>query len=477
VKNKALFLPAFLILLLAACSGAAQSPSAIPTIVLGNTASTPASSTSTVASVTASGVIVADQEAHLAFQVAGNVKLVSVAVGDQVQAGQALVQLDDTTQQIQLEQANLALQQLTSQEAIANARLAVTTAESDVTNAQYGVDNLQYWKNKALIQDYYAKYVIAKNNLDKAQTAYDNLHVGEYINNVVEANAYQTLYLAKQAYDTAHYWWSVYSQEPTQRTKNEAQAKLDLANANLKNAQIYLNALTGGDVPADATGTALLQFEQAKLAVQTARANLDAARLSAPFSGTITDISGMVGDQVSPGMQAFRIDDLSQMKVDVQVSEVDINSVQPGQPVTLTFDAITGKTYNGKVVEVAQVGDVVQGAVNFTVTVVLTDQDTSVKPGMTAAVTIAVKQVNNALLVPNRAVRLIDNQQVVYILSNGQAVQVNINLGASSDTMSEVVSGDLKVGDMVILNPPTNLFTRPSGGGSPGGGGPFGGGG
>jgi HlyD family secretion protein len=163
------------------------------------------------------------------------------------------------------------------------------------------------------------------------------------------------------------------------------------------------------------------------------------------------------------------------MKVDVQVSEVDINSVQVGQPVTLTFDAIAGKGYTGKVLEVAQAGDSVQGAVNFTVTVVLTDMDKSVKPGMTAAVTITVKQVNNVLLVPNRAVRLVNDQRVVYILVKGQAQEVNVTLGASSDTMSEVVSSNLKAGDLIILNPPSTLFTRPNGNGT-GGGGPFGGG-
>jgi HlyD family secretion protein len=184
-----------------------------------------------------------------------------------------------------------------------------------------------------------------------------------------------------------------------------------------------------------------------------------------------------VGDQVSPGTKAFRIDDLSQMKVDVQVSEVDINSVQVGQPVTLTFDAIAGKGYNGKVVEMAQVGNPVQGAVNFTVTVVLTDSDQSVKPGMTAAVTIMVKQVNNVLLVPNRAVRLVNDQRVVYVLNNGQPQEVNVTLGASSDTMSEVVSSGLKVGDLIILNPPSTLFTNPNGGPPGGGAGPFGGGG
>jgi HlyD family secretion protein len=366
-------------------------------------------------------------------------------------------------------QENLA--ELTSPEAIANAKLSVTAAQTDVTNAQTAVNNEQYWQNNALIQNYYAAFVIAKANLDKAQTAYDNAHVGQYINNANEANAYQSLYKAQQAYNTASYYYSLYSQKPTQTQLDKAQANLDLANATLKNAQIYLAALTGRAVPADATGTALLQLEQAKLAVQTAQENLDAAKLTAPFNGTVTEVSGMVGDQVSPGMNAFRIDDLSQMKVDVQVSEVDINSVQVGQPVTLTFDAISGKTYNGKVVEVAQAGDSVQGAVDFTVTVVLTDMDKSVKPGMTAAVTITVKQLNNVLLVPSRAVRLVNNQLVVYVLRNGQAQEVNVTLGASSDTMSEVVSSNLKAGDLIILNPPSTLFTRPSGNGIGAGGG------
>jgi HlyD family secretion protein len=129
--------------------------------------------------------------------------------------------------------------------------------------------------------------------------------------------------------------------------------------------------------------------------------------------------------------------------------------------------------YNGKVVEVAQAGNPVQGAVNFTVTVVLTDPDKNVKPGMTAAVTILVKQLTDVLLVPNRAVRLVDSQRVVYVLSNGQPQELNVTLGASSDTMSEVVSSNLKTGDLIILNPPSTLFTRPPSGG----GGPFGGGG
>jgi multidrug efflux pump subunit AcrA (membrane-fusion protein) len=392
MKIKALFLPGILTLLLAACAGVTKTPAALPTIVLGNTASTPAPNSSTGSGVTASGIIVADQEAHLAFKVAGNVKLVSVAVGDQVQTGQALVQLDDTTQQIQLEQANLALQQLTSPEAIANARLAVTTAQTDVTNAQYGVDNLQYWKNEALIQDYYAKYVIAKNSLDKAQTTYDNLHVGEYINNVVEANAYQTLYLAKQAYDTAHFWWSVYSQEPTQRTKDEAQATLDLANAQLTDAKNYLAALTGGSVPADASGSALATLKNAKLAIQSAQASLDATRLVAPFPGEVASVAVSTGDYISPGQVILVISDVIHMHVETtDLSERDVPSVKLGQAVAVSVKALN-QDVTGEVTGISPLAETLGGDVVYRVNILLDTLPANLRAGMTVDVQFITSQ-------------------------------------------------------------------------------------
>ena len=115
--------------------------------------------------------------------------------------------------------------------------------------------------------------------------------------------------------------------------------------------------------------------------------------------------------------------------MDVEVSEVDINSVNIGQPVTLTFDAILGQEYHGEVVEVAQAGTSTNGVVNFKVTVELTDADSSVKPGMTAAVNIVVEEMKDVVLVPNRAVRLVDAQRVVYLLVDGQPVKKEIRLG------------------------------------------------
>jgi HlyD family secretion protein len=114
------------------------------------------------------------------------------------------------------------------------------------------------------------------------------------------------------------------------------------------------------------------------------------------------------------------------------------------------------------VVEVAQAASVVAGVVNFDVTVELTDADEQVKPGMTGAVTITVKQLEDVLLVPNRAVRLQEGKRYVFVLRGGQMERVEITLGASSDSVSEVVAGDLAEGDIIILNPPTEIVQSDS---------------
>ena len=115
-----------------------------------------------------SGYLVAASEANIAFEIDGKLAEVDVKLGDKVEKGQLLARLDDASLQYKLEEAQLALLELTSPEAIANAELAVTTAQADVINAQAALNNQQYWKNAGLIKNEYAAYVIAKANLDSA---------------------------------------------------------------------------------------------------------------------------------------------------------------------------------------------------------------------------------------------------------------------------------------------------------------------
>ena len=430
----------------------------------GNSSGTSAYQTTTVqlgtltSTVEGTGTVASLLSANLNWSTGGQIDKVNALIGDQVKAGDILATLLQDSTQSTLEsnlvtaQQNLA--QLTSPEAIANAKIAVTTAETDVINAQAVVNNQQYWKNDALIQNYYASDVIAKANLDAAQTRYDNAHVGQYINNTGDAALYQALYNAQQAYNTAHYYYSLYSQAPTQRQTDGAQANLDLANATLASAKTYLAALTGGDVPADATGADLLKLNQTRLAVQVAQENLDGLKVTAPFNGTITQANAIPNAVVATGTQAYRIDDLSNLAIAVQVVEIDIDHVKVGQTATVTFDAIPNKTYKGKVLKTDLAGTVSQNSTTFIVTVQLTDADASVRPGMAANVTIVTNQVENALIVPSTSI-FSDNKNQTYVnlvQNDGSLTQVPVTVGVVADSTSQVTSPTLKPGDTIVLS-------------------------
>ena len=433
----------------------------------------PAEKGDLTATIGATGTVRSFQTSMLNWQTTGIIGSVNVKPGDHVQAGDILASLEKTSlpQTVILAQADLVAAQQNladlnnSKTSMAQAELSLVNAQKNYDNAKATLDNFRAVNKGATseaVQNAQAQVVLAQSRLNGAKTYFD------YVKNLGKddpnyAQAYTALYSAQKALETAQNTLNYYLLVPSGRDIAEATAKADLAKAQLDDAQREWDRVKNGPTANDVAS--------AQARVDAAQATINMSQVSSPFAGTVTEVNGLVGDQVSPGSNAFRVDDLSHMQVDVQVSEVDINSVQLDQPVSLTFDAITGATYNGKVVEVAQAGDTVQGAVSFTVTVELTNADANVKPGMTAGVNITVKQLKNVLLVPNRAVRLIDNQRVVYILVNGQAQEVKIDIGASSDTNSEVISGDLKLGDPIILNPPSNLFNPQNSGGGPFGGG------
>ena len=200
---------------------------------------------------------------------------------------------------------------------------------------------------------------------------------------------------------------------------------------------------------------------EARLAV--AQATLNQMQIVAPFDGTVTAIYSKPGDLVAPGSQAFRLDDLSPLLVDVGVSEIDINKVQPGQAATLTFDAIPGEEYHGVVVEVPAVGEVVNDVAVFNIVVEITDADENVRPEMTASVYIVVSELSDVLLVPNRALRFVQGERIVYILRNGEITPIPVSLGAGSDAYSQVLEGNLQEGELIVLNPPATVQAIPGG--------------
>lgn len=407
-----------------------------------------ASNGSLTATVGATGMVHASQTAILAWSTSGNIADIPVAVGDLVTTGQVLATLDraSLSQSIILAQADLINGQkalddlLNDQTAAAQSLLALYSAQQAIYTAERAMDRFEGDTYKDDLDDARQEVIDAKDDLEAAQEDFEPYADWDETNTTRQRYE-QEVIDAQNAYDEA-----VRVVDLLELEKQVAQATLDSAHATLDAAQRAYDRVKEGPNADDIT------VLEARIAAS--QASLDLAQLTAPFAGTVTEVNVKPADRVAPGATAIRIDDLARLEVDVQVSEVDINRIQVGQPVTLSFDAILDKEYHGSVTQVARVGNVLQGVVQFNVTVELTDADEDVRPGMTAAVNIIVEQLDDVLLVPNRAVRLVDGKRVVYILQNGQLETVNITLGATSDTSSEVVDGNLRVGDLIVLNPP-----------------------
>jgi len=371
---------------------------------------TPVERGALVATVGATGSVRAKQSATLTWWTTGVVDKVNVGVGDKVSRTDLLASLDK-----------------------ASLNQSVILAQADLANAQKTLDDLLN-SDTARAQ--------SLRTLDDAETAYKKAY--DYrlgLNGKIDiVDTYLVNGIPKVRYTKGY---------ADAETIKDADEKLALAKAKLDDARRNVDRLKNGADPADVAA--------AKARISAAQATLITAFIVAPFDGTVTQAEPAVGDEVSAGKVAFRIDDLSHLLVDVQVSEVDINNIVVDQNATLTFDAVLGRTepYHGKVVQVSQAGDTVQGVVNFVVTVELTDADEFVKPGMTAAVNIVIKEQKDVVLIPNRAVRLVNTERSVYLLVNNQPKLVKIQLGSTDGINSVLISGDIKEGDPVILNPPS----------------------
>jgi len=368
-----------------------------------------------VATVGATGTVRTNQSAVLIWQTSGTVEDILVDVGNRVSAGAVLANLEKTS-----------LSQV------------VILAQADLVSAEKALEDL-YQSNTSAAQ---AEIALrdAEDNLQTAQNYRDSLDEPYEYDEIV----YKTVGTRREPIIKTRK-----VDEADDETKAKADQNLALAQAQYDDAFRALERVANGPNPAD--------LEAAQARVDAARATLNMAQLTSPFEGTVTLIDNLPGDQVSAGTTAFRVDDMSRLLVDVELSEIDINSVFVGQDVQISFDAILDKEYNGVVAEVGQVGNNIAGSVSFVVTVELTDADALVRPGMTAAVNIVVKEIENEILIPNRAVRLVDGERIVYLIKNDVPEMVKIQLGASADAMSVLASGDIEEGAEIILNPPSNF--------------------
>lgn len=409
------------------------------------------------------GMVRATQSATISWQTGGKVSKVNVEKGEQVAADAILAKLDESSLSQNVMQAKTDLvnaqaeldQAINNSQARADAHLALIQAQQDLDDAEKEAQSKLYQRaSQETIDIAHANLINANEALDQAENVWEQTkETGE--DSPVYAAGLSQWAKARQQQQQAEYNYRYVSELPDPLKVEEANIKVDQAKAALLAAKQDWEKIKDGPDPDKVLA--------AQTKIDIARAALDQINLKAPFAGTVIQIDSQVGDLVNSGTTAIKIDDLSHLFVDVDISEVDIRQIQTGQEVSVTFDALSGQDFDGMVTDIAFFGTSTNGTVNFTITVEIQNPTPEIKPGMTAVINVTVNQLDGVLLVPSRAVRTVNGQRVVYVLKDDQPIAVNITLGASANNYSQIAEGDINEGDMIILNPPSSgVF--PSGG-------------
>ncbi|MCS6994013.1 MAG: efflux RND transporter periplasmic adaptor subunit [Anaerolineales bacterium] len=373
--------------LLAACASGAGAPQALPTVALDGSNLPPTVSTAG-SDVTASGTIVPAQEAKMAFAVGGIVRTVNVKVGQTVRAGDLLVELDNTTLQLELAQAERTLREMTSQASIAAALQAVANARKELEDAQKKAESLKFRRGSdTVIENTQAEIDLARQALARASEAYrqvQSLPDGD----PKKASALLAMTNAQLRLNALIAKYNYLTGAPTDLDAALIQARLETAQAAYQEAQWYLSALKGEQIPPEATGTKLAALQSARDAIAAIRQRLDATRLVAPIDGVITRVGVTVGEYAVPAQPLVFISDVEHLQVQTtDLSERDVVKVQVGQKVTVFVEALN-ETLTGKVVLISPVSSTLGGDVVYQTTIELDRPfPKELRAGMSADVT------------------------------------------------------------------------------------------
>lgn len=304
--------------------------------------------------------------------------------------------------------------------------------------------------------------------------------------------------------------------------KIQAQNKLDALESKPATSTAAKQAIqiAGRDLTSakKSVGNAENSVGSAEVGVQVASANYAAAQknyddaaddvdktvVTAPTDGTVTSLPFSKGDYVTAGTgssgasssgggsatgataasnsssgssssssasgSSIVIADLTDLVVTSSVSEVDVTGLAVGMEATVTIDALSGETFPGSVKSISPNAASSSGVVTYEVEIALDESDARIRPGMTATTDIVTLTAENAVSVPNSAVKSDGTAKYVQVLTNGGRTEKRtVVVGASDDAYTQVTSG-LKVGEQVLTATSTSSSSSDSGGEFRGGG-------
>ncbi len=241
---------------------------------------------------------------------------------------------------------------------------------------------------------------------------------------------------------------NVVSQEATIRN---AKLNLDRMRSLIKDQYISQqdldNAQAAYDVAVAQVDSLRAQVHQMEVALQQAETSLTYSYIRAPFAGSITIrnldagafVSGSTGSTSTLSRGILILQDITTVRVLVDVVEKDVPLVRIGQPAELRAEAYPNRVFTGKVTRVVQALD--RNTRTMTVEVDIPNQDRALKGGMFARVELLVGVHANALQIPIDAVTRLETDQYVYTVQDGKARKAPVVLGIQSDGLIEIVKG------------------------------------
>jgi multidrug resistance efflux pump len=355
-----------------------------------------------VATVAATGKVNAmvGAEVRVGSRVSGRVQRLLANIGDVVQTGQVLAELEKDDQEALLDQRRAELKiaeaRLSSVESLRPREIQKAEAGQADAEATAGLAKAEFGRQSALM----AHGVIAKQAFDSAAKERD-------VTEARVASARRELELAKQRY-----------------IEDQRSAKA--------------------------------QIEQAAAAVRVVEAQVGYATIRAPIPGMISAVSTQAGETVAAGLNSptfVVIVDLRKLQVDAFVDETDIGKIRVGQRATFTVDSYPDRDFNATVRAIYPKAVIMDNVVYYDVVLRIDEPLTGqLRPEMTTNVIISLDARKGVWAVPLRAVSREQGKSVVYVLRNGQPVRQPIKAGWKDAEWIEIVSG-VREGDRVLLRP------------------------
>jgi HlyD family secretion protein len=254
--------------------------------------------------------------------------------------------------------------------------------------------------------------------------------------------------------------------EQSQANLANTQASLRLTQANAKRSEFLYQqdyiAKSELDQSIQALEVAKAQVDSAIGLFKRDKTNFGYTIIKSPVSGVVVSRNVDIGQTVAASFQTptlFTIaQDLKQMQIDTSVAEADVGGVRVDQTVNFTVDAYPERIFPGLVRRIRLDSKVLQNVVTYDVVIDVNNLEEILLPGMTAFVSIVIDERKNSLKLPLAALKYhpegVSNPQPgknVYRLENNKAVLVPIQVGIADGKFAEIIGGDLKVGDSVIL--------------------------